>query len=508
MDPKDVVREGVSSQVGLRALQALDSGRFADAIELYEEGVTPVDGVEGALWNAEVAIYLGRLGEAEEALEEPVLQSGGEIFGQEHAALRKQLLTAGLQIAKGEYTEAEESLKELTWVARDAEDTLIEMRAWFDLARIAWLRSDWTQALELFAIASSLAGQIGNSYYRGRCSFHRASSLYESGDIEAAELAYQEAIGLLAFCENLRQRANAENGYAGLLVATGRYEEALELLARAEATVTRIGNIPNIQIIRNATTWALYALERYDEVLERVRGLIDMDRAGGDMRAEAFGLRLMACVALAQGRDADALKAATEMTSLLEMMGDEDSAYDGKLLVARCRSRRGDAKAIADLRGSVEAADESTNSYRSALTRIYLADALHTVDPLEAARIFAEAKELADRMPNAWVRAELRALERASSTWPVRVGTDGSLIICLSAKLPMREEVHDILDKVLLRTALERANGKFAAAGRLIGEKRWNMRHLALQHGIALPARRETTADGNRRSRNLEDRGE
>jgi tetratricopeptide (TPR) repeat protein len=506
MDPNGRLREDVASQVG-SALQALDQGRFSDAVELYEEGMAPVEGIEGSLWRAEVALYLGRFDEAEDALgADRALAGSDTAWGLEHLAVRRNLLRAELAMEDGSYEEAHAAFTQLKEDAHACEDAFTEMRAWYDLARVAYRRSEHTNCLEYAAVAASLAGEMGNSFYQGCCVLNRALALFEVGDVDASERAYTEALSLLSSTENLRFRAFAEQGYAGVLVARDRIEEGLLLLQRAEATVTRLGNVKNIQIIRNATTWAYFALGDYDAAQERVHGLLEMDRGSTDARAEFYGLKLLACVELARDRVVEASKAAGEAVRLASLTADPINMLEARMLEARCMSRSGKLRAVDRLREAMAEADSRGAKHQSTLARIYLADALHTSDPVAASAALEEANGRARQSPNPWVQAELRALERARMQWPIRIETDGSLIICLGSKLPSRADAHDALDKALIMTALNRANGKYAAAGRLIGEKRWNLRHLAVQHNLVTPEHRSSASAGRDRKEALKER--
>jgi tetratricopeptide (TPR) repeat protein len=475
VDPSSKPPKSIRTEPVLGALHALDQGRFSDAVALYAEGMTPVDGIEGSLWRAEVAIYLGRFEEAEDALgaDRPLVGSD-TAWGPEHLAVRRNLLRAELAMEDGSYEQAHAAFMQLKEDAHACEDAFTEMRAWYDLARVAYRRSEHTNCLEYAAVAASLAGEMGNSFYQGCCIFNRAAALFEAGDIDASERAYAEALSLLSSSENLRFRALAELGYAGVLVARDRIEEGLLLLQRAEATVTRLGNVKNIQIIRNATAWAYFALGDYDAAQERAHALLAMDQGSTDARAEFFGLKLLACVELARDRVFEATKAAGEAVRLASLTANPINIREARMLEARCMSRSGNLRAVDWLREAVAEADSRGAKYQSTLARIYLADALHTSDPVAASAALEEAKERAREAPSPWVQAELRAFERVRASRPVRL-EDGHLVVDVQAGWPTMRSARESVERYLYERALEQTRGNAAAAGRLLGLSRYEM---------------------------------
>jgi tetratricopeptide (TPR) repeat protein len=370
--------------------------------------------------------------------------------------------------------------------ARLDRDRFFEMRAWYNLARLARRRSEWLVTVEHAAAAASLARKLGNRFYQGLCLFNSAAALYEAGEFERAGRTFEEAIFHLASSEGLRFQALAEAAYAGLLVACDRFDEALERLERAAGTAASIGQMRDNQIVRHATTWVLYALGRHAEARPMAELLVELDRAGGDAGAELYGLKLLTCVALADGRVEDARSLAGEVERVAETAGAEVDVLEARLLGARCRARSGRAQGLADMRRLTEVALRAGHTHQANIGLVFTAEALQSMDPVAAARALAEARRRIDAAPSAWGRVELHVAERARDASPIRVDADGAIVIDLRSDLPSRAAAHEALDRALILRALERAGGTYAAAGRLIGETRWNVRRLARQYGIAL----------------------
>jgi hypothetical protein len=86
----------------------------------------------------------------------------------------------------------------------------------------------------------------------------------------------------------------------------------------------------------------------------------------------------------------------------------------------------------------------------------------------------------------------------------VRVEGD-RLVIDLTGPLPSRDAVHKAVDQLLIAEALKREEGSYAKAGRLIGEQRWNMRHLAHQLNVVPPVHPKVNGRKHSTARPLEE---
>jgi hypothetical protein len=129
--------------------------------------------------------------------------------------LRHDLLLAELRVYEHRLPEAREMLAATLSRSRENSDSYAEMRVMFNLTRIAWLSSDWSETLTLSSSAMNLASHVGCPVFVGRLLHFRASTLYELGNIEDSERTYAWAASLLTSTEDLRYRALVEAGYAG-----------------------------------------------------------------------------------------------------------------------------------------------------------------------------------------------------------------------------------------------------------------------------------------------------
>jgi hypothetical protein len=231
-------------------------------------------------------------------------------------------------------------------------------------------------------------------------------------------------------------------------------------------------------MVRNATAWALFSLGEYDEAQAEAQRLVESHRADAHIRGEAFALRLLACVALALGKFAEALNAATEYQRLVSFVGIADDYFVARMLVARCRARLSEPGALEDLRAIVgEASQRKDDDSEGILSRLFLAESLWPTDRSTASALFNEVKEQAGRTPNAWVQAELRAFERTIQREPIRV-EDDCLILDARTTWPAMRDAREAVERYLYDRAMEETGGNAAAAGRLIGLSRYEMMTL------------------------------
>jgi tetratricopeptide (TPR) repeat protein len=472
----------------IEGLPALDRGRYAAAVAAYEREGDGAPADPGRLaWRAEVALYLGRFGEARDA-------AGRVESGADDGALlrRARLILAEVAFFEGHLNEAEALVGPVFDLARTAGDALAEMRARYDLGRFATKRSEHALAIEHLAAASRLASDLGNEFYQGLIAFHRAVSLYELNEAAAAERRCVEAIALLEASENLRYRALAQSVYGALLTDLGRFSEGLAALERAEATAVALGVVHDVQAVRANVARAMLSLGRYDEAVERLEHLLDAARSVGGHDAELLALGLLAHAELSRGRPEAAERAAAEAVQLATLVGSAEDIRDKRQVAARARARLGREGAVDELRALLAEVDRDGPDEQRAEARIYLAEALISEDPVTAERLLAEARRMPVVAAAEWLRGALDRVDAERLRAPVHVSRDGSLVINPRLGWPKLKSAREALERFLVNGALAETDGNAAAAGRLLGETRYQMHYLKriFEHGEGRPSRR------------------
>lgn len=490
------------SSGGNAALTELDRGRYADAVRRFSvQGLLEPDQDLGSrVWYAEVALYLERFTEALGAVNEierdleAQLGTPGELGD---LMRRSRLIAAEVALLRDDLDAAELKAVSVADAAIVAGDTFAAMRARFDLGRVAGCRGENALALERLAAAARLAEELGNEYYQGLIAHNRAAYLRELGELSAAERRFVEACDLLVQSENLLHRASAQVSYGSLLADLGRFEEALEVLSRAELQGPPVATGSDPRRLRAALAKALLGLGRFDKAVTRLEGLLELERAKGDRSGELEALRLLTHAELGRGRVEAAERAATEAAQVAALVGSPSDAVEMKLLAGRVRARAGREDAPDELRTVLEEVDKSGDESRRAEARIYLAEALIHENPIESEQLLREARESAAVESEPWLKQELDRVETERLQAPVRITQDGALIVDTRVGWPKLKQAREALERFLLERSLEETKGNAAAAGRLIGETRYQMHYLRriFERGEGRPSRAKVDSD-------------
>lgn len=486
-------------------LAELDRGHYEEAAAGFDAASPPEpDGDLGSrIRYAEVALYLdgaaeaaGAVAELERDLEAQLAEPGelGEL------ARRGRLVAAEAALALGDLDAAERKAASVSDAAATAGAGAAAMRARYDLGRIAGRRGEHAVALERLAAAARLADDLGAAYYQGLIAHHRALFLEELGEVSAAERRYAEAVELLGASENGRRRAAAQVGYGNLLADLGRNEEALELLARAEP------GAGDARRLHEAVAKGLLGLKRFDEAAARLETLVALEREAGDRGGELRALRLLTQAELGRGRLDAAERAATSAAELAAAVGSAADAVETRLLAGRVRARAGRPEAADDLRAVLDEAERAGDATRRAEALIYLAEALVVENPIDAEQLVREARALPAVAADPSLQSELDRVERERLRAPVRIAQDGTLVVDTRGDWPKLKQAREALERYLLERSLEETQGNAAAAGRLIGETRYQMHYLRriFERGEGRPSRarapEEEESERSRRS--------
>jgi tetratricopeptide (TPR) repeat protein len=379
------------------------------------------------------------------------------------------------------------------------------MRARFVLGRAAAERGEHPLALERLAAASRLATDLGNEYYQGRIAHARGMRLLALGEYSAAERRLAEAVELLARTENYLHRAGAQVSLGNLLCELGRFDEAYDLLASAELrdAAAPVGADP--RSTRLAMAKALLGLGRYDEAVGSLEGLLELDRAVGDRAGELEALRLLARAELGRANVPAAESAAAAAVAVAAREGTAADALDARLLHGRVCARLARADVPDELRAVMADVDAAGDDVQRAEVRLYLAEALALESPIESAELVAEVREMPIVEATPWLGHELERVDRERLRAPVRVNPDGTLVVDTRLGWPSLKQARETLERYLLEGALTQTRGNAAAAGRLIGETRYQMHYLRriFERGQGRPSRGRIAdeEDGTERAR-------
>jgi hypothetical protein len=96
-----------------------------------------------------------------------------------------------------------------------------------------------------------------------------------------------------------------------------------------------------------------------------------------------------------------------------------------------------------------------------------------------------------------WLAFELSRVDRDRLRAPVRINADGTLVVDTRLSWPQLKHAREALERYLLDRALDETAGNAAAAGRLIGETRYQMHYLRriFERGEGRPSRARLEED-------------
>jgi len=409
---------------------------LVDAIDRYDPEITLSP--ETATRAAEIAIYLGRLDEAEAAL----ALAPPSTFA--------AILDAEFDLGRGAYETAIEKLEQL-----DDSDPLAA-RIVLDKARGTVMLERWQDLLRYAELTIVTAQCDRDRAIEGMGYRLRAIALRELGrEDEQSDRDFLRAVELLRESEDLRFRAFAEVSYASCLVVTDRAVEAATLLDSALLTFTSLGLERDAQIAAHALAFADLVAGRYEVALDRSLQALSIDRAQGLPRGESWALKAGALAAVYAGRLDQALELSEALVSLCQMAGSVSELIEAHIIRYRARARAGDSSAVADLQAFLPAVDAIENPVVSATARVIFADAaLGKLPNLQAFAAYDAA--MSTGVPSQpWLAAELRHLDERWKQQPIRREAN-NMVIDLTKTTSLEAE-HIILDFARITTAESRA---------------------------------------------------
>jgi tetratricopeptide (TPR) repeat protein len=463
----------------VRWLAELDQGRYAMAIEAYENNAPPVTSALTDIWRAEVALYLDRLDDAAgyaANLESELAPHLRAASATGNLARRRQLICAEILYYQSDYLAARDLIRPITEYAENAGDAHAQIRAWLDLGRVSRRQGHDTLALRKLGIAAELARDYGNLWFDGVIELNEGLCLYRLNDVSAAERALTRALGLLRETENLRCAAVCANALGRALADLGREEEALAHITEAEKIAARLGIVSDALRGGVDAAWALTTLGRHTEAERKLVDLLGEARAGADAAAELASLKLLTLVQIGQGKPEEAERTAEEVTRLAESGGTETDAFDALLLAARARAHK--EGAIEDLKALVARADQASSERHRLEARIYLAEALASVSPIEAKAAASDARALPALSAPGWLLTILERVEHDLSRAPIRFESEVTLVIDTSTAMPHLKQAREAVERFLYERAMSLTKGNASAAGRLLGASPFQMHCL------------------------------
>jgi predicted ATPase len=270
-----------ASLVGNLGSVAYGLGDYAEARRRYTDGLTIARERGDRVSEATCAANLGNaalaLGDYDEAR---LRYTEGLTIGHELGARRVEAFCAAnlgnVAVSIGDYAEARRRYETALGVARELGDRSLESHCVGDLGSVARELGDFPAAQTCLTEALAIVRELGERRFESHWLLHLGSVALELGDADIARRHIGDALRIAIEVD--KHDANLLEAAATLLARTHRCEEALELLAAADAEHARF------ERVRSTADQA-----RFDAVCHDCRAQLTNDAAAAAWaRGDAF----------------------------------------------------------------------------------------------------------------------------------------------------------------------------------------------------------------------------
>ena len=287
-----------------RAHEAL--GQRGAAAEAYERAVK-VD-PQYAAARLRLGVVLGQGGrktDAVAAIDEAIrlYRAGANTEGEAEAQLRK----ASALIASGDYPNAAEVLVLLRQIAPESKYPVVDLRASFEEARLAYIRGQFADAEKLARQAVDKASAAGLDAIAASGLVSVANAMMVTRRYDEADQQLMRAIALAQARGAARTEAQARLTQASLRLQMGKWDEALELSQKPMEFFAAGKYVRNESDAKNIRSRALEALERYDDASALAQDVLRLSESMGDEAQAAVALENLAGQFTKLGRLPEAL---------------------------------------------------------------------------------------------------------------------------------------------------------------------------------------------------------
>jgi tetratricopeptide (TPR) repeat protein len=243
---------------------------------------------------------------------------------------------------------------------------------------------------------------------------------------------------------------------------------------------------------RNNAANVYLLLGRFDEVVERLKDLLDWERATKSVFSEQFGLLMLADALCELGRYEEAQRAANELQRVSQLTNSPLGELNGKIQAARAAALAKTPGAIEALERLIETVDAEGASYEKAEIRLYFADVVAASKPDVAAAYCRDARSAPETEDAGRLRRLVEKIEQKLSAGPVRFGPRGELIIDPSRGWPEYDFTVETVKRFLIFGAARESGNNRSEAARKLGLSRSRLHDIWRQlHGEPVRPRRD-----------------
>jgi tetratricopeptide (TPR) repeat protein len=445
----------------------IDAGDFAAA-----KHVLDADSMAGRkdpyreTLRAEVSLYYGRYGEAEELLREAAAQCSGL-----RSVARWNLARGRLHQWRGEPELARDlyhgALRNYEYVDDDYGTALaLYYRGHLEqqVGRPAPAEEVLTQARQ------KLNGKAGRAdYLGGLIDLDLAMCKQRQGLLEDARLFYDSALSLLKNTENSRYYGLALNCLATLLEERGDTASALAAFEESAAIAEHEGTEEDAALVRWNLGKCLLRANRWELAEVVLKQAKELNSGVGNVPGVCSVLQLLVELYIDHSMMEKAEQCAREALTQSETAGDKSHALLGRIALGRVLILRGQ-KTVGDplLGEALIGAENLGDRTLAAQSLMYLAECRLPERAPEAHAMLDRAAELLQETKDPAVIREFERIKTKATHSRSRLTKEGDMIISKSF-LPQWGEAKEAVESFLIKHALQQTDDNNTRAAKILG---------------------------------------
>lgn len=395
------------------ARQAIYGGRYREAVERVDEGLTRVGQLDPS--SERERLRLGLL----------LTRGRARVLGGDYAALSEfevvqaqaldpvQRIEAGIGLADcysgtGEYEAAERGYSQALEEAQAGQHHLCSIRCWIGLGALLWKQGRVEEGVRVLRRALDALRRTPNVYELGHALLNLGVAHSLGGQLAEALTSFEEALKCFRASEDDHRTAAVLNNLGELHQELRDLERAMEFHQEAASLAAQAGEGRiRVDVIRNLGV-DLLLLGRYTEAMARLNEALSAARQIGDKDLTLQALYSLGDAYLRQGEVERAMAVASELAAEAEVIRSELHVVRARLLEGRVYLARGEYQAAQAVLQDALTSVHSLPS-RTLLWQLHAALGRASADPQVAQVHFRIAADLirqtAEPLPSAHLRA-------------------------------------------------------------------------------------------------------
>lgn len=467
-----------SLHIDSNPFEAIDSGRFTEAQTAIDKNKTPKPLTSIAV--AELALYFGRLSDAETAL-----NSAGPVSGDIWLASRFALAEGELLFARQDFSIAKKRFNAAFHFSEFLGDQFSVALAVYRMSRILSAEGHQEEAIRMLHEAYEGLRGLGAKaeFMRGLLDFQLAVCELRSGHIAESEQLYRSAIDSLKESERGRYYALVLISHGIVQRQSGNLAQAQESFEEAMNLLSRQNIFGDLASCISELSTVLIRMLSYDRAERLLTESLDLYKRIENTDGEARSLTLLAQIELERNRPRKVREYAQRAFELSDPVKAPQVAASARIQLARSSALEKDrARSVELLEEALKIAEGHGFIEQKIEAHIYLAELYHGFDPLKGPGHLEAAGIILKEHNNPSIEAEWQRVSQKYQSG--RIWREGSKLIFDSNLLPNWYEAKKTLEVFLLKGALAQTGQNLTEAGKLLGISKVHVHDKRKQYQI------------------------